>query len=87
MLQIIALIFTKKFTPRRVNITPKTATHAESQTNIVMQVQHCKQLTIQCQPCSEVRKNSINHQAITLLFSYCANKASSLIAVHCHDKT
>jgi len=40
------LIFTEKFTHHRADITPETATHAKSQTNIVMQL--CKQLTIQC---------------------------------------
>ena len=34
----------------------------------------------------KVRKNNINHQAIELLLWYWANKASSFIAVHTHDK-
>ena len=34
----------------------------------------------------EVGKNNVNHQAIKLLLSYWANKASSFIAVHSQDK-
>jgi len=87
---MIALIFTQKFTPRRVNITLKNYNTRRVTDKHLMQL--CKHLTIfNVEPAVtlwwKVRKTNKNHQAIKLILSYCTNKASSFISFHSHDKT